>query len=72
MSTYAIVLADGSHLTGWTDIEVDHVPGRHDPWVLYAVDSAGDRRELRGYTRERAAREARWRLLARREAVRRG
>lgn len=66
-ASYAIVLADGSHLTGWTDIDVEELAGE---WLLFAIDAAGDRREVRRYHIERAAREARWHLLTRRELVR--
>jgi len=68
-ASFAIILADGSHLTGWTDIEVDELAGE---WLVFAIDATGDRREVKRYTLERAAREARWHLLTRREMVRHG
>lgn len=67
VSSYAVILADGTHLTGWSDIEVEGLAGE---WVLFAVDAVGDRRELKRYQLERSAREARWHLLTRREMVR--
>lgn len=60
--SYALWLADGTQLSTWTDITVEPVGA---VWVVYAIDAAGDTREVRSYDQERMAREARWHLLTR-------